>query len=66
MGWIHSPARPGLVLLGELGGGGPGRDEVNGCLGLHQTSVETSAALPMASMNDGNSRALPTEAILGR
>jgi hypothetical protein len=44
----------------------PVSEDVNGCRGLHQTSVETPSALPMASMNEGNSSALPTEAILGR
>jgi hypothetical protein len=41
-------------------------EDLNGCWGLHQTSVDMPSPMsPRASTDAGNSRALPTEAILG-
>jgi hypothetical protein len=52
--------------LEVLGQPAPVSEEVNGCRGLQETSVERPLAAPMASMNAGKARALPTEAIRGR
>src|SRR6185436_18839204 len=44
----------------------PVSDELNGCVGLHQISVDRLLpALPSASTAVGNSSALPTDTALG-
>ena len=66
MGWVHCLLVWVWYSSATWVALAPVSDDLNGCWGLHQTSVDMPSPMsPRASTDAGNSRALPTEAILG-
>src|SRR5918992_1053307 len=66
IGWVHCLPVAAWYSSATLAALAPVSEDVKGWAGLHQTSVDMPSPMsPRASTEAGNSRALPTEAILG-